>query len=88
MTTMFFIHPLNGRSPTPREPKGTAVEGLPWGTPTGKEVERLLDTVQEAIEGTLVCRSEAIGLLIECHMMLHRCCGAIAPLALAGGKEG
>lgn len=88
MTTMFFIHPLNGRSPTPREPKGTAVEGLPWGTPTGAEVERLLDTVQEAIEGTLVCRSEAIGLLIECHMMLHRCCGAIAPLALAGGKEG
>jgi len=83
-----FIPPLNGRSPTPRAPKGTAIEGSPWGTPTGAEVERLLDTVQQAVEGSLVRRSEAIGLLVECHMMLHRCHEAIAPVAVAGGKEG
>jgi hypothetical protein len=86
MTAVLFIHPLNGRSPTPREAKGTTIEGLPWGTPTGAEVERLLDTVQQAVEGALVRRSEAIGLLVECHMMLHRCCEAIAPVALASRK--
>ncbi len=83
-----FIPLLNGRSPTPREAKGTAVEGLPWGTPTGEEVERLLDTVQQAVEGALVHRSEAIGSLVECHMMLYRYREAILPVAVAGGKEG
>ena len=88
MTAVFFIHPLKDPPPPPIERKDKALEAQPWGTPTGEEVEHLLDTVQQAVEGSLVYRSEAIGLLIQCHMMLHRCREASAPIARADGKAG
>jgi len=86
MATVFFIHPPNGPSPNPRERRGKDLEVQPWGTPTAEELERLLDTVQQSVERPLVHRSEAIGLLIQCHMMLLRCHGALTPMVPAGRK--
>jgi hypothetical protein len=86
MTSPDLISPLTGRCLVKNKREGKTLEAQPWGTPTGQEVERLLDTVQQTIDGALVCRSQAIGLLIECHMMLHRCHGALAPIEPVGRK--
>jgi hypothetical protein len=45
----------------------------PLTPPTGEELDILMRAIQDAVNGALVRRIEAIRLLTQCHTMLLRC---------------
>jgi len=87
MTSPYFTHPLTGQPQAAKKRKGKAAEGQAWGTPTGEELAKLLDTIQHAVDGALVRRSEAIALLSDCHALLLRCQAALPAATTDNRKE-
>jgi len=74
--------------PPPGTRKRNAVAGRAWGTPSGEDIARLLERIQDSLELGLTRRPEVVDLLSECHAMLLRCQAALpATTETSDGEE-
>jgi hypothetical protein len=85
----YLVRPFTARPPAAQKPPGHAIEGQPWGTPTGEEIAGLLGEIEYDLDRALVRRCEVVNLLGKCHTMLLRCQAALpsAPALSLVGKE-
>ncbi|HKA52836.1 MAG TPA: hypothetical protein VKJ47_04175 [Candidatus Binatia bacterium] len=87
MTATYSQQPLSGSPPGTRKRKGNTVAGRAWGTPSGEDIARVLERIQDSLDLGLPRRPDVVDLLTDCHAMLLRCQAALPAVVEAPRKE-
>jgi len=65
MTATYLIRPFTVPPEATPKPRGQAIEGTPWGTPTGEEITSLLDKIEFILDRALLRCQAALPVATE-----------------------